>query len=162
MLLLGIIPIIEERFPESYDLFEGLPVIHMADMGEANSTQQFKDAIVNYIESDKFQESNFEAGWERLFLKHRRRQLLRDAGREKEIVVDDQGKEYYQAYLYSSDEKDIFCRDNGSCESSKDKNAMDWFSSPKPKMTLKEKEKVIKEKDWLMKWEHKGQRPAIW
>ncbi|CAB9526292.1 expressed unknown protein [Seminavis robusta] len=120
LLLLGVIPIIEERYPESHDLFEGLPVIQMPNMRNANSTQQFTEAIKSYIESDKFQNANFEDGWQRLFLKYQRQQLLHDTGRDKEILVDEQGREYYQAYHYSvrdkSAENKVFCSEKGSCE----------------------------------------------
>ena len=90
----------EERSPESHSLFEGLPVVQMPRMREASSRQDFVTAIESYISSDAFQQANFEEGWERLFLHYRRRQILEATGRRKDIVVDDTGTEYYQAYRY--------------------------------------------------------------
>lgn len=101
MLLLGVIPIIEERDPESHHLFRDLPVVHMPDLLKATSKQQIVDNIQGYIASDQFQHANFDNGWARLFLKYRRQQLLRDTGRDKETIFDKEGREYYQAYHYS-------------------------------------------------------------
>jgi hypothetical protein len=55
----------------------------------------------DYIRSEAFQNTTFAAGWERLFLKYWRRQLLKDTGREKDILRDEQGREYYQAWKYT-------------------------------------------------------------
>jgi hypothetical protein len=101
MLLLGIIPVVEERIPESYQLFDGLPVVHMPNMKEATSIHDFINAIQSYMDSDAFQKTDFEQGWRPLFLDSRRRELLRDAEREEDILNDGYGDEYYQGFRYS-------------------------------------------------------------
>jgi hypothetical protein len=101
--LLGVIPVIEERIPESHQLFEGLPVVHMPNMREANTTQKFQTAIQNYLESDAFQKSSFD-GWQKLFLRYWRRKMLQDAGRD--ILQDEEGREYYSAWRYTSKSKE--------------------------------------------------------
>ena len=73
----------------------------MPQMDKATTKQEFVEAIQSYIESDAFQQATFEEGWDRLFLKYRRRQLLRDSGREKDILKDQKGTEFYQAFKYS-------------------------------------------------------------
>jgi hypothetical protein len=157
MLLLGIIPIIEERDPAGYDLFDGLPVIHMPNMIEASSKQQFVDAIQNYIESDKFQKANFEAGWERLFLKYVRRQVLHDTGRDKEILIDDQGKEYYQAYHYTAvgekNNKQHGCSMPENCKVSPTDlgEGVSWSEQPIPQLEGDDKK-------WVETWWKLGQQ----
>jgi hypothetical protein len=103
LLLLGVIPVIEERIPESHQLFEGLPVVHMPNMTEANTTQEVQTAIQKYLESDAFQKTRFD-GWQRLFLKYWRRKILHDAGRD--IVQNEQGREYYLAWRYALKSKE--------------------------------------------------------
>lgn len=100
LLLMGVIPIVHAvEARGAQELFEGLPVILM-DLEKATSQHDFVRAIQKYIASSDFQKDSFEKGWERLFLRHRRRQALEVAGRDKDFL-ERNGKEYYQAYHYS-------------------------------------------------------------
>jgi hypothetical protein len=102
-LLLGIIPIIDRtRFNESYDLFEGLPAIHIDKLHQApqNVTRQrIVTAIEEYIGSPEFLNNSFP-GWDRLFVGYWRREILIDAGRYDDMVRDHHGDRYYQAWQY--------------------------------------------------------------
>jgi hypothetical protein len=76
-----------------------------------------------YIQSPAFQNATFD-GWERLFLKYWRRKLLQDSGREKDIIRDEQGREYYQAWKYTTGKEArirICASDGAICETSTDK-----------------------------------------
>ena len=60
-------------------------------------------ALQNYVRSDKFLSADFSRGWERLFLGYWRRRVLKDAGREKDLVRDPHsGEHYYLAWKYES------------------------------------------------------------
>ncbi|CAB9510713.1 expressed unknown protein [Seminavis robusta] len=153
MLLLGVIPILEDRGPISRQLFAGLPVVFIPNMVQQLNAgtltkEVFLDAIRNYIQSDEFQKGDF-TGWDRLFLHRTRRQLLEDAGRTKEILVDAHGQEYYQAYKYTviMDDngipvppKPLLCSDPNNCLSPKELQEMpdyllakeDWYEKPPP------------------------------
>ena len=119
MLLLGIIPVIEAKDIEGYDLFEGLPVVHVPNVGKATSKEDFVDAIQSYINSDAFQKTSFDKGWESLFLQSRRQQLLKDTGRKSDIVVDGRGREHYRAFQCSvtnpggHNQHPVFCSKGG-------------------------------------------------
>lgn len=144
LLLLGVIPIIEERDPESKILFDGLPVIHMPNMTEAQSKQEFVDAIQQYLASDAFQNASFEKGWERLYLQHNRHQILKATGRDKDILKVN-GKQYYQAFHYSrkdsrTNEQETFCRGKG-CDTT-----ATWLQNPKPELSPEDHE-------WISHWE---------
>ncbi|CAB9513887.1 expressed unknown protein [Seminavis robusta] len=129
MLLLGVIPIVEERNPESYQLFEGLPVIHMANLSEATSKQAFVQVIQDYLQSDAFRSTSFEAGWQRLFLRHRRRRILAATGRDQEILTDEQGNEYYQAYHYTVVNDNNYAMGGGGDEGKDNfQTVMDWVT----------------------------------
>ncbi|CAB9522064.1 expressed unknown protein [Seminavis robusta] len=157
MLLLGVIPIVEKS--STKDLFEDLPVIQMEDLASVSSRQDFVDAIQNYIASDAFQNANFQRGWERLFLKSRRQELLQVSQREKEVLVDQHGMRYYQAYQYT-----VLGNNHGhlqqleDCEygcNVEDEDAItDWVDTPLPKLTEDEI-------NWLQDWERSSQLPQF-
>ena len=112
-LMLGVIPVIEERYPEGQQLFEGLPVIHMPNMRKASTRQDFQHAIENYLKSDIFQKSSFD-GWHKLFLKYWRRKMLAHAG--KDIVQDEHGREFYTTWRYTSKSKEeVYCSKPRNC-----------------------------------------------
>jgi len=97
--------------------FKDLPVVQIPNM--VNSTSQnFVAAMRNYIESDEFRDGTF-VGWERLFLKYWRRKVLKDAaGRNRDIIIDGEGREYYQAWRYMPmNDEGILCSEEGNCES---------------------------------------------
>jgi hypothetical protein len=101
LLLLGVIPIVRAKERGSIGLFEGLPVLEVPDMLTSNRTREdYVTIMKDYIQSPAFQNATFD-GWERLFLKYWRRKLLKDSGREKDIIRDEQGREYYQAWKYT-------------------------------------------------------------
>jgi hypothetical protein len=145
MLLLGIIPIIEDMGPESRDLFKGLPVIIMPKMTKATNKQQFVDIIHSYIESENFQNATYEEGWGHLFFQHNRQDMLKYSKRMKEIVVDDAGKQYFQAYRYSEvGNQDAIDALNG-VEDIQEMIWGPWYEDPLPKFEEGEQ-------DWLDRW----------
>lgn len=154
LLLMGVIPIIQERIPESHELFQGLPIVHMANMDDITSKQDFVDVIQQYIKSDAFQKANFEQGWQRLFLEFRRTQVLKDANRTKDILKDEQGREYYQAFHYTfNNDNQInqplrFCSEPGDCETPPEvkTGVPEWMQDPVPKLSEHEA-------NWLKWWE---------
>jgi hypothetical protein len=112
-LLLGVIPIVPAKEHGSVGLFQGLPVIEVPDLLTSNRTREDYVTIMrDYIQSPAFQDATFD-GWERLFLKYWRRRLLKDSGREKDILQDEHGREYYQAWKYYATTKEeqsrIYC-----------------------------------------------------
>ena len=60
-------------------MFEGLPVIQVDKLDGTTNKNTIKKAIRSYITSDDFKAANFQNGWNKLFMKHRRRQILKDA-----------------------------------------------------------------------------------
>ena len=117
LLLLGVIPIIEHRHQTSKDLFQGLPVVQMKkDVQFQPHGEAFVKAAKAYVDSDEFRDGALD-GWERLFLRYWRRRMLRDAGREGDIVSDERGREYYQAWQYTlTNEEPVLCSIEGNCE----------------------------------------------
>ena len=114
LLYLGIIPIIEERNPESRRLFEGLPVVHMPELESAPDLESFTTAIGQFMKEQQQQQSLTTSGWKRLFLAYWRRKILADAKRD---TVWHNGTEYYLGWQYSSkSEEKIYCRHEGNCE----------------------------------------------
>ena len=102
-LILGIIPIVPARPGGTHKQFENLPVLEL-DMSAIYrmSKRQLLEAMRDYIQSDAFVKADFAKGWERLFLRYRRRHILKTTGRDKDIVVDpNTGREFYQAWKYS-------------------------------------------------------------
>ena len=103
LLILGIIPIVPARPGGTHKQFENLPVLEL-DMSAIYkmSKRQMLEAMRDYIQSDAFVKADFAKGWERLFLRYRRRHILKTTGRDKDIVVDpNTGREFYQAWKYS-------------------------------------------------------------
>ncbi|CAB9522061.1 expressed unknown protein [Seminavis robusta] len=145
MLLLGVIPIVEERDILSQKLFEGMPVILMPKLTHATSQQEFVDAIESYIASPNFQNANFTKGWGRLFLKHKRQQMLKDSMRDREIVEDERGRKYYQAYRYSVVGPSKNIRDQEQL----DARIAEWYDDPQPKFEPGEE-------DWLARWKDRA------
>uniref|UniRef100_A0A7S4I1X6 Uncharacterized protein n=1 Tax=Odontella aurita TaxID=265563 RepID=A0A7S4I1X6_9STRA len=118
LLLMGVIPIVEERHPLSDELFRDLPVVQVSNMFDASPTYSGRivRAAQEYIESDEFRYGSFDKGWERLFLRYWRRRILRDAGREKDILMDEHGREYYQAWRYTPMNKvPVLCSKEENC-----------------------------------------------
>lgn len=103
LLLLGVIPIVSARVGGTHDLYDDLPVIEVERMHQKNrSRAEYLQIMKDYIQSPKFLNANFEKGWERLFLRYWRRHTLKMANRDGEIWTDEYGREFYQAWQYSS------------------------------------------------------------
>lgn len=98
LLLNGLIPIVLKQ-PEYDALFKDLPVLQLPhwDYTQQELVQLMKD----YVYSPAFLDTTFDAGWKRMFMKHWRHQVLKDAGRLDEITKDPQGNEYYTAWKYT-------------------------------------------------------------
>jgi hypothetical protein len=160
MLYLGVIPIVEERDSYSRELFEGLPVILVPNLGVGTSRQDIMNAIHSYTASDAFQNASFVSGWERLFFHYRRRQILKDSGRDKEILVDDNGREYYQAYHYTAlgeeHGKHTFCMSDPevNCRVEESEKDFRWLEKPLEMSEL--------DKNWLAEWEARGKTLPRW
>lgn len=121
LLLLGIIPIVEERRMISQQFFEGLPVIQVPILdirkkfGLGALLRTIKNAAEEYLSSKEFQPGAF-TGWERLFLGYWRQSVLRDAGRETEIIRDENGNNYWQSWHYTPmDGNPTYCSEKGAC-----------------------------------------------
>ena len=98
LLLNGAIPVVQAR-REYNELFRDLPVLQLPHW---NYTQpELVTLMHDYVHSPAFWNQTFDAGWNRLFFRHWRRQVLQDAGRLDEIIKDDQGKEYFTSWQYS-------------------------------------------------------------
>jgi len=96
--LLGVITIIQKKSVAMTKMFQDLPFIEVNNW--AGHTQESLIQLMrDYIQSDEFQKNDF-SGWERLFLRYWRRKVLTDTGRHKDIIKDDQGREYYQGWKY--------------------------------------------------------------
>ncbi|CAB9503802.1 expressed unknown protein [Seminavis robusta] len=145
MFLLGVIPVVEDQDILSHRLFEGMPVVFVHNLASVTSRQEILDAIESYIASPKFQNATFEEGWGRLFLKHKRQQMLKDANRVREIVEDEQGKKYYQAYRYSV----VGASDNSVDEAKLKALRAPWFDDPQPKFEPGEE-------GWIEDWKDKA------
>jgi hypothetical protein len=128
LLLLGVIPIVEAKQNEGDDagVFHGLPVVQVHDLLQAKRNLTRDDYVIllrDYILSPAFQNTSFDAGWERLFLRYWRRRVLKDTGRQKDILQDEQGREYYQAFQYyttsqqhQQEPKYVYCSQGDSCQ----------------------------------------------
>ena len=99
---LGLIPIIKRTgFTEDKgaNMFQDLPVIEL-DHFNYNQTELLK-ILQDYIRSDKFRYTDFDKGWKRLFLGYYRRKILTNAGRQKDLVKDKHGQNYFLSWKYS-------------------------------------------------------------
>lgn len=101
--MLGVIPIVQ-RQADYEEMFQDLPLIQLD--GWNYSQDKLIRIMQDYVASDVFQNNDF-SGWERLFLRYWRQKVLKDSGRDKDIVVDEQGREYYQAWHYSLHQEPI-------------------------------------------------------
>jgi hypothetical protein len=100
-LLLGVIPIVPDLPIQWGGLFDDLPVLVLDDFDKIRTQREYLELMRDYIASPKFQNQDFEQGWNMLFLQHWRRQVLEAAGRS--VMVDPvTGKEYYHGWKYSS------------------------------------------------------------
>ncbi|KAL7530555.1 hypothetical protein ACHAWF_003428, partial [Thalassiosira exigua] len=174
MLLLGVVPVVFEReLGSTYaarELFEGLPVVVVggdkshADVG---GRADIVEAIQRWWREEVATEpeEDFGAGWDRLFLYHRRRMMLRDSGREEEMLTDADGNEYYQAYRYTvvkagggeegqeeGPDEEIFCgdHDKGSCATDRNPSKLRWEVP-----TLSEEDEAF-----LKRWNDGGEAAA--
>lgn len=98
LLMNGIIPIVRAQ-PEYDELFRDLPVLQLPHWKYTQA--ELVQVMHDYIHSPGFLNNTFNAGWERLFLKYWRHKVLRDAGRDREIVADPEGNQYYLTWQYS-------------------------------------------------------------
>jgi len=101
LLLLGVIPVIVDRygFTKEGGMLEDLPAV-VLDNWDLNQ-EQLLAKLRDYIRSEEFLSTDFQRGWERLFLGYWRRRVLRDAGREDDILVHpESGRTYYLAWQY--------------------------------------------------------------
>jgi len=118
LLLLGVIPIVVGLKSGSHGLFDGLPVIELPYNTNftAYRTEDYLRLMRDYVTSAEFLERDFDDGWERLFLKYWRQRVLRDAGREKEVVTDENGEEYYVAWEYKPKQPRVLCSEKDNCQ----------------------------------------------
>jgi hypothetical protein len=149
LLFLGVIPVVFDKGEESHDLYQGLPIIQMPLMDQAKTRDDYVEFIINYIRSARFQNAtaDFEKGWERLFMRHKRRQVLQKANRIKEIIHDPQGHEYYQGYKYTPDNagSPIYCHNLvDNCALREDaRRHTSWLQ-------IEEGRQV--DEEWIVKW----------
>ncbi|KAL3904478.1 MAG: hypothetical protein SGILL_010054 [Bacillariaceae sp.] len=151
LLLLGVIPVVWEKGQESHDLYEGLPVIQMPNMDQATSRKEFVDFIQQYVQSEAFQNAtdSFAKGWERLFMRHKRRQVLHKANRTREIIRDPEtGDEYYQGYKLTPDNagSPIYCHNHpDNCALRADaRKSPDWLQTEEGRNV---------DKEWIDRWD---------
>jgi hypothetical protein len=100
-LLLGVIPIVPDQPINWGGMFDDLPVLVLEDYNRNRTRAEYLGIMRDYIASPKFQDQDFEAGWQRLFLRYWRRLVLEAAGR-KVIVDPTTGKEFYEGWKYTS------------------------------------------------------------
>jgi hypothetical protein len=106
-LLLGVIPIIEKRQGGSDGVFKDLPVIEVEGITSQNRTRdEYHQILRDYIKSPEFLENDF-AGWDRMFLNYWRLKLLQETDRAKDVVKDEHGREYYQAWKYTLNQPQV-------------------------------------------------------
>lgn len=97
LLLLGVIPIVWHHPMYSArhgGLLQGLPHIQLNGL---NYTQDDLLTLMRDYVRGEFSSQSFQ-GWERMFMKHWRRRVLKDAGRS--IMTDEVGREYYRGLTY--------------------------------------------------------------
>mmetsp|Transcript_9784 Transcript_9784/g.13794 ORF Transcript_9784/g.13794 Transcript_9784/m.13794 type:complete len:519 (+) Transcript_9784:32-1588(+) len=121
-LLLGVIPIVTGRPGGTHGLFQDLPVLELPlDWNIATTTpNDYLKLMQAYVNSPAFLENDFDAGWERLFLRYWRRKILSDLGRDKDIVTDESGKEFVKTWRYGPNPGPaILCSDDNHCNGQK-------------------------------------------
>ena len=104
---LGIIPVVVDRFGftgskiSGEAMWDNLPVVVLPNW--TLRQEELLETLQNYVMSKTFWETDFETGWERLFLGYWRHRVLRDAGRENDVFIDQHnGKMYYLAHQYKA------------------------------------------------------------
>ena len=100
--LLGVIPIIKDTGftnAKGANMFQDLPVIELQHF--RYSQEDLVKILQDYIQSDAFIKTDFSKGWERLFLGYWRHKIASDAGRQHDLVQDENGKNYFMAWKYS-------------------------------------------------------------
>ena len=81
--------------------------------------------------------------------------LLKDTQRYQEILTDNHGTKYYQAYQYSVIGNAAYPEDcKYGCDVEEGEEAIDWFDKPAPALS----EDEIK---WLEDWEQSSQLPKL-
>jgi len=99
LFMLGVIPVVVDKLGFANEMWKDLPVVRLDGW---NFTQhELLEKLQKYVQSREFAETNFGRGWERLFLGYWRRRVLKDAGRESDIIRDENGREYYLAWKYT-------------------------------------------------------------
>jgi len=102
-LLLGVIPVVPARAGGSHGLYQDLPVLELEDFDKQRTRSEYLQIFRAYIESPEFQNTDFEKGWNKLFLWYWRRRLLEVGGRLADTYRDpESGKEYYQGWRYTT------------------------------------------------------------
>jgi hypothetical protein len=150
--------VIWERFPVSYTLYEDLPVVQIPNMDQLQSKQDYVEAIQRYIQSDKFQNSISKfatEGWPKLFLQHKRRMVLKDTGRDREVLHDEEGNPYYQAYRYTpgNGDRPIYCHNHPDNCKLTDEAVLrpDWLGTPEGRQV---------DEAWVRRWNHRSSSTA--
>ncbi|CAB9525891.1 unknown protein [Seminavis robusta] len=138
MFLLGVIPVVEDQDILSHRLFEGMPVVFVHNLASVTSRQEILDAIESYINA------TFEEGWG-AFPQTQAQQMLKDGQQVREIVEDEQGRKYYQAYRYSV----VGASDNSVDEAKLKALRAPWFDDPQPKFEPGEE-------GWIEDWKDKA------
>jgi len=161
MWYLGIIPVIWERDTESHHLYKDLPVVQLnADQQQQhqqmNTRQDFANAIQDYLQSTEFRDavSNgiFEKGWDRLFFRNKRRSVLKDSNRDRDIVVDDKtGIEYYQAYRYYLKESGS----NSTTTAAKTTHDSIYCHYANENCAIRDNDGAVRSVDWVDDLDHK-------
>jgi hypothetical protein len=119
-------------------------------MDKVSSREEFVQFLQNYIQSDTFQEATdaVAAGWEKLFMRYKRRMVLEKAGRLPEILRDSLGgNEYYQGYRYSPNNggRPIYChnaKENCALRENAVRNAA-WLGTAEGELV---------DQEWINRW----------
>jgi hypothetical protein len=103
LLFLGVIPVVQadSLFRK---VLRGFPYVELVK-GWNYTQLELVQRMQRYVASDTFRNANF-TGWERLFMRYHRRSFLDASGRSKDIVRDNEGNEYYQAWRVGPYQKD--------------------------------------------------------
>jgi hypothetical protein len=120
-LYLGVIPIVEERDPQSHRLFQGLPVVQVPDLFSASRktiTRHIQEFLKTAHQENRTNTVLAAPGWKKLFLAYWRRKIWKDAGRELLTPPRHNGtEEYYVSWKYESTlgHEGIYCAVRGNC-----------------------------------------------
>jgi hypothetical protein len=102
LLLMGVIPIVLGREGGTHGMFQDLPVLELPLDWNFATTQphDYLTLMQEYVNSPAFLDNEFDLGWERLFLPYWRRRIIHDLGRDKDIVKDEFGREFFKTWRY--------------------------------------------------------------